>query len=41
LNPDFVVYTIFVSNFIGVAFARSLHYQVPPLTNRPATKRLI
>ena len=27
LNPEFVVSTVFVSNFIGIVFARSLHYQ--------------
>lgn len=26
-NPVYIMYTIFVSNFIGVAFARTLHYQ--------------
>lgn len=27
LNPVYVVYTLFISNFIGIAFARTLHYQ--------------
>lgn len=27
LAPDFIVYTILVSNFVGIAFARTLHYQ--------------
>ncbi|GAB5037775.1 lethal neighbour of tid [Nannochloropsis oceanica] len=27
LSPAYVVYTLFVSNFLGVAFARTLHYQ--------------
>mmetsp|Transcript_8532 Transcript_8532/g.12159 ORF Transcript_8532/g.12159 Transcript_8532/m.12159 type:complete len:108 (-) Transcript_8532:295-618(-) len=27
LSPNYVAYTLFVSNFIGVAFARTLHYQ--------------
>lgn len=27
LSPDYVIYTMFVSNFIGIAFARTLHYQ--------------
>jgi alpha-1,3-mannosyltransferase len=27
LSPDYVVYTMLVSNFVGVAFARTLHYQ--------------
>ena len=27
LNPVYVVYTLFVANFIGIAFARTLHYQ--------------
>jgi alpha-1,3-mannosyltransferase len=27
LNPEYIIYTMFVSNFIGIAFARTLHYQ--------------
>mmetsp|Transcript_13427 Transcript_13427/g.19592 ORF Transcript_13427/g.19592 Transcript_13427/m.19592 type:complete len:430 (-) Transcript_13427:13-1302(-) len=27
LNPTYIIYTLFVSNYIGVAFARTLHYQ--------------
>mmetsp|Transcript_18913 Transcript_18913/g.31285 ORF Transcript_18913/g.31285 Transcript_18913/m.31285 type:complete len:427 (-) Transcript_18913:54-1334(-) len=27
LSPDYVVYTMLLSNFIGIAFARTLHYQ--------------
>ena len=27
LSHDYVIYTMFVSNFIGIAFARTLHYQ--------------
>lgn len=27
LNPHYVIYTLCVSNFIGIAFARTLHYQ--------------
>ena len=27
LAPEYIVYTMFVSNFIGIAFARTLHYQ--------------
>jgi alpha-1,3-mannosyltransferase len=27
LSPEYVVYTLFISNFIGIAFARTLHYQ--------------
>jgi len=27
LNPIYVIHTLFVSNFIGIAFARTLHYQ--------------
>ena len=27
LSPEYVIYTMFVSNFIGIAFARTLHYQ--------------
>ena len=27
LNPEYIVHTMFVSNFIGIAFARTLHYQ--------------
>lgn len=31
LNPDYVVTTLFTSNFIGIVFARTLHYQVSTL----------
>lgn len=27
LSPHFITYTVFCSNFIGVVFARTLHYQ--------------
>ena len=27
LTPEYVIYTMFVSNFVGIAFARTLHYQ--------------
>lgn len=27
LSPEYVIYTMFVSNYIGIAFARTLHYQ--------------
>jgi len=27
LNPEYIIYTMFVSNYIGIAFARTLHYQ--------------
>nr|VZI03219.1 unnamed protein product [Spirometra erinaceieuropaei] len=27
LNPEDVIYPIFVANFVGIAFSRSLHYQ--------------
>lgn len=27
LSPTYVIYTMFVSNFVGIAFARTLHYQ--------------
>lgn len=27
LNPAYVAHTLFISNFIGIAFARTLHYQ--------------
>mmetsp|Transcript_29718 Transcript_29718/g.71824 ORF Transcript_29718/g.71824 Transcript_29718/m.71824 type:complete len:471 (+) Transcript_29718:237-1649(+) len=27
LSPEYIIYTMFVSNFIGIAFARTLHYQ--------------
>ena len=27
LSPEYIVYTMFASNFIGIAFARTLHYQ--------------
>ncbi|KAL7533030.1 hypothetical protein ACHAXR_006297 [Thalassiosira sp. AJA248-18] len=27
LSPEYIMYTMFVSNYIGIAFARTLHYQ--------------
>jgi len=27
LSPEYVMFTMFVSNFVGIAFARTLHYQ--------------
>ena len=27
LSPEYIIYTMFVSNYIGIAFARTLHYQ--------------
>jgi alpha-1,3-mannosyltransferase len=27
LTPEYIIYTMFVANFIGIAFARTLHYQ--------------
>ena len=27
LNPGYVIYTMFVSNYVGIVFARTLHYQ--------------
>jgi len=27
MSPTYIVYTIFVSNFVGIVFARTLHYQ--------------
>ncbi|KAL9188536.1 hypothetical protein ACHAXT_006914 [Thalassiosira profunda] len=27
LSPEYVVYTLFVSNYVGIAFVRTLHYQ--------------
>jgi len=27
LSPEYVVYTMFVSNFVGITFARTMHYQ--------------
>ncbi|KAL7435075.1 hypothetical protein ACHAXM_004430 [Skeletonema potamos] len=27
LSPEYVIYTMFVSNFVGIVFARTLHYQ--------------
>ena len=27
LSPEYIMYTMFVSNFVGIAFARTLHYQ--------------
>lgn len=53
LSPEHVVYTMFVSNYIGIAFARTLHYQfycwyfysLPMLhlmaTSKPSPPRLL
>ncbi len=27
LSPEYVIYTMFVSNYVGIVFARTLHYQ--------------
>lgn len=27
LSPEYIIYTMFVSNYIGIVFARTLHYQ--------------
>ena len=27
LSPEYIIYTMFVSNYVGIAFARTLHYQ--------------
>ena len=27
LSPEYIIYTLFVSNYIGIVFARTLHYQ--------------
>ena len=27
LSADYIIYTLFASNFVGIAFARTLHYQ--------------
>ena len=27
LSPDYIAYTLFLSNFVGICFARTLHYQ--------------
>ena len=27
LSPEYIVYTLVVSNFVGIVFARTLHYQ--------------